>query len=66
MDREATWILFQTSENEGFLSFYAEIDSSEGNPEPEIFPSIVYNPETNSMYMTYKYSAFMITIELVK
>ena len=66
LDREATWVFFQTSENEGFLSFYTEIDSSEGNPDPEIFPSLVYNSETNSMYMTYKYAAFMVTIELVR
>lgn len=66
MDREATWVFFQTSDNEGFLSFYTEIDASQGNPDPEIFPSLVYNPETNSMYMTYKYSNFMVTIEFVK
>jgi hypothetical protein len=66
MDREATWVFFKTSENEGFLSFYTEIDSSEGNPDPEIFPSLVYNSETNSMYMTYKYADFMVTIEFVK
>ena len=66
LDREATWVFFQTSENEGFLSFYTEIDSSEGNPDPEIFPSLVYNSETNSMYMTYKYADFMVTIELVR
>ena len=66
MNREATWVFFQTSDNEGFLSFYTEIDASQGNPDPEVFPSLVYTPETNSMYMTCKYGDFMVTIELVK
>ena len=66
LERESTWVFFQTSENEGFLSFYSEIDPSEGNPDPEIFPPIVYNPETDNMYMTYTYTAFMFTIEFVR
>ena len=66
MGREATWVFFQTSENEGFLSFYTEIDPSEGNPDPEIFPPLIYNSETNNLYMIYKYTAFMFTIEFVR
>jgi hypothetical protein len=66
MEREATWVFFQTSENEGFLSFYSELDPSEGNPDPEIFPPLVYNPETDNMYMTYTYSAFNFSIEFVR
>ena len=66
MNREATWVLFQTSENEGFLSFVTELDASEGNPDPTIFPSLVYNAETDNMYMTYKYAAFMVTIQFVR
>ena len=42
MDREATWVFYQTSENEGFISFYAELDINDGNPDPIVCPEISY------------------------
>ena len=64
--REATWVFYQTAENEGFLSFYAEIDPSEVTPDPAVFPPVVYNPESNTLTLTIKYSAFVVAVELTK
>lgn len=64
MDREATWVFYQTGENEGFISFYGELDVADGNPDPINNPAIVYNAETDTVCMTINYGAFMATIEL--
>ena len=64
MDREATWVFYQTGDNEGFISFYTELDAADGNPDPLSNPEIVYNADTNTMYLTLKYVAYMVTIEL--
>ena len=67
MDREATWVFYQTSENEGFISFYAELDVNDGNPDPIVCPEIYYNPDSNTVYIILNaYGSFMITIELTR
>ena len=33
LEREATWVFYQTGDNVGFLSFFTELDADEGNPE---------------------------------
>ena len=66
MDREATWVFYQTGDNEGFISFYAELDAADGNPDPITNPSVVYIAETNTLLLTLKYSAFMVTVELTR
>ena len=66
-DREATWVFYKTSENEGFISFYAELDVKEGNPDPVVCPAISYKADTNTMYIVLSnYSSFMITIALTR
>ena len=64
MEREATWAFYQTGENEGFISYYTELDAADGNPDPVTNPAIVYNSETDTLSMTLKYAAFLVTIEL--
>ena len=64
LNREASWILYQTSETEGFLSFYAIEDASQGNPDPSICPALKYSSDINTMYVTLKYIAFMVTLTL--
>ena len=67
MEREATWVFYQTSENEGFISFYAELDINDGNPDPIVCPEISYNPDSNTVYIVLNaYGSFMITIELTR
>ena len=63
-EREVTWVFYQTSENEGFISYDAELDASAGNPAPEVFPEITYNPETDTIFIVERYTSFMVTIEL--
>jgi hypothetical protein len=65
MEREATWVLYQTEENKGFISFYAELDVNEGNPDPVVCPEIVYEADKDTMYITLNvYTEFMLTLEL--
>ena len=66
MDREATWRFYKTGENEGFLSFYTELDASEGNLDPINWPNVVYHAESNTITMTINYLGFMVTLELTK
>jgi hypothetical protein len=66
MDREATWVFFKTGENEGFLSFYTEIDPAEVTPDPVVFPPVVYNAETDTLTFTLTYASFVVTIELTR
>ena len=67
MEREATWVFYQTSENGGFISFYSELDVNDGNPDPVVCPEISYNADTNIMYITINaYGAFMVTLELTR
>ena len=66
MDREATWVFFKTAENEGFLSFYTEIDPSEVTPDPIVFPPVVYDAQANTLSMPMQYSVFIVTVELAK
>ena len=65
-EREATWCLYQTGENTGFLSFYTELDAADGNPGIEICPDLVYNAETNTMLLTFYHVGFIVTIELTR
>ena len=51
-ERESTWVFFQTGENEGFISFYTEIDPAEVTPDPLLFPSVAYNPESGILTLT--------------
>lgn len=64
MEREATWVFYQTGENEGFLSFYSELDAADGNPDPITNPAVVYNAETDTLLLTLHYISFMVTVEL--
>ena len=65
MDREATWVFYKTGENEGFISFYGELDASAGNPDPVVCPDIVYKADANAMQIVLSgYGAFMFTLEL--
>ena len=64
--REATWAFYQLTENEGFLSFYTGLDVANGNPDPILYPDVAYNAETNTMFLTINYTAFMVTLELVR
>jgi hypothetical protein len=66
MDREATWVFYQTSDNEGFLSFYTELDAADGNPDPILYPSVVYVAQTNTLLLTLNYIGFMVTVELTR
>lgn len=66
MDREATWKFYKLTENTGFISFYTELDASNGNPDPVLYPDLVYNAESDTMSMTINYIGFMVTIELVR
>lgn len=66
MEREATWVFYQTSENGGFISFYSELDSSDGNPDPVICPEIRYDADTDIMNITINYGSFMVTLELTR
>ena len=51
-EREATWVFFQTGDNEGFLSFYTEIDPADVTPDPLVFPPVVYNAENGILTLT--------------
>ena len=64
MEREATWVFYQTGGNEGFISFYAELDAAEGNPDPRNNPMVSYNAEKGTLIVTLNFSAFMVTVEL--
>ena len=67
MEREATWVFYQTSENGGFISFYSELDVNDGNPDPVVCPEVSYDADTNIMYITINaYGAFMVTLELTR
>lgn len=66
MDREATWQFYQLTEDKGFISFYAELDASAGNPDPVLYPDLVYDAESDTMYMTINYLSFMVTVALVR
>ena len=66
MDREATWVFYKTGDNEGFLSFYSELDASNGNPDPMLYPSVVYVEETDTLLLTLHYIGFMVTVELTR
>ena len=66
MDREATWVFYKTGDNEGFLSFYSELDASNGNPDPILYPSVVYVEETDTLLLTLHYIGFMVTVELTR
>ena len=64
MEREATWVFYQTGENEGFISFYSELNAVDGNPDPITNPTVVYNAETDTLFLTLHYISFMVTVEL--
>ena len=63
-ERKVTWAFYQTGENQGFISYSTELDASEGNPAPEVFPEITYKPDTDTMIIVERYSDFMVTLEL--
>lgn len=66
MDREATWAVYKTGDNEGFISVYTELDVADGNPDPITNPVIAYNAETDTMLMTIAHTSYMVTLEFVK
>ena len=63
-EREVTWVFYQTGDNEGFISYDAELDASAGNPAPEVFPEISYNPDTDTIFIVERYGSFLVTLEL--
>ena len=65
-EREVTWAFYQTGENEGFISYDAELDASAGNPAPGVFPEISYKKDTDTMTIVECYSSFMVTLELTR
>jgi hypothetical protein len=64
LERETTWVFYQMGENEGFISYDANLDASAGNPAPEIFPEISYKADTNTMSIVERYGSFLVTLEL--
>ena len=65
-EREATWFFYKLSETEGFLSFH-EIEEVTGNPDPIVYPTVVYNAESDTMSLTIQHTtAYMVTILLTK
>ena len=66
MEREATWAFYQTGENEGFISVYTELNVADGNPDPVTNPAVVYDSENDTLSLTLKYAAFMVTVELTR
>ena len=66
MDREATWVLYQLTENTGFISFYTELDASAGNPYPSICPSLSYDAQIDTMTIVMDHGSFMVTLTLVR
>ena len=64
MVREAAWAFYQTAENEGFLSYSTELNAADGNPDPSTCPAVVYDPATDTLSLTLKYGAFLVTVEL--
>ena len=66
MEREATWVFYQTGENDGFISFYAELDVNDGNPDPVTHPELSYKADTDTMHIVIRYSCFMVTLELTR
>ena len=65
-EREATWVLYQLTEKTGFISFYTELDTTDGNPYPVICPDLTYNAETDTMVITMNHLSFMVTLTLVR
>ena len=66
-NREATWVFYKTDENKGFISFYTELDASEGNPDPVVCPDVTYNAESDTMNIVISnYGSLMITLELTR
>ena len=66
-DREATWKFYQISENEGFISYDTELDVTNGNPFPTVFPDITYDTDANATFITINdYGSFMITLKLTR
>lgn len=64
-EREATWIFYQTGENQGVISFY-DMDPAEITPNPAVFPPVIYNAEAKTLSVTVSYSAFFVTVELTR
>ena len=47
--------------------FYTELDPSEGNTDPLNYPDLVYQADSDTMYIVvHDYFAFMITLELTR
>ncbi len=65
-EREATWAFYLLSETEGFISFDTELDDSNGNPYPSVYPNLEYDAETDTMIITMNHSLFMVTLKLVR
>lgn len=63
MEREATYVVYKTSENEGFFSVYTELNAEDGNPDPNTNPPFRYNPETNIFVVELSYVGFNVSIE---
>lgn len=66
MEREATWAFYQTGETEGFISYSTELNAADGNPDPVTNPAVVYNAANDTLSLTLKYAAFMVTVELTR
>ncbi len=65
-EREATWKFYQTGENNGFISFYTELNVEDGNPDPIICPEISYDADNDVLYIVECVHPFMATIKLTR
>lgn len=63
MEREATYAVYKTAENEGFFSVYTELNVADGNPDSNTNPPFRYNPETNTFLVELSYMGFTVSLE---
>lgn len=63
MEREATYAVYKTAENEGFFSVYTELNVADGNPDPNTNPPFSYDPETNTFVVELSHVGFSVSIE---
>ena len=45
---------------------YTELNVADGNPDPVTNPAVVYDSENDTLSLTLKYAAFMVTVELTR
>ena len=66
-ERETTWTFYKLTANEGFLSYATELEFTNFNPYPVVFPDLLYVSETNTMLITMNYTtSIVVTLELAR